>query len=45
MITRRPFTGIQRKLLLSFDVGTTYSGISYTILDPGLIPEVKSVTR
>jgi hypothetical protein len=28
--TRPPYRGYRRKLVLAFDVGTTYSGISYT---------------
>ncbi|KDR74253.1 hypothetical protein GALMADRAFT_250020 [Galerina marginata CBS 339.88] len=40
-----PFRGLRRKLIIAFDVGTTYSGISYSILDPGQIPEIKGVTR
>ncbi|CAA7263111.1 unnamed protein product [Cyclocybe aegerita] len=43
--TRPPYKGTRRKLVLAFDVGTTYSGISYSILDPGRVPEVKGVTR
>ncbi|KAF5374607.1 hypothetical protein D9615_008998 [Tricholomella constricta] len=43
--TRTPYTGSSRKLVLAFDVGTTYSGISYSILDPGQVPEIKGVTR
>ena len=27
---RSPYRGIRRKLVLAFDVGTNYSGISYT---------------
>ncbi|KAJ7578243.1 hypothetical protein C8J56DRAFT_969481 [Mycena floridula] len=42
---REPFGGPQRKLVLAFDVGTTFSGISYSVLDPGIVPEIKSVTR
>ena len=45
MPTRQPYSGTQRKLVLAFDVGTTYSGISYSILDPGLVPQVRGVTR
>ncbi|XP_006460476.1 hypothetical protein AGABI2DRAFT_192172 [Agaricus bisporus var. bisporus H97] len=33
-----------RKLLLAFDVGTTFSGISYSILDPGKVPVIMGVT-
>ncbi|KAH6917102.1 hypothetical protein BKA70DRAFT_1367619 [Coprinopsis sp. MPI-PUGE-AT-0042] len=43
--TRKPYPGSRRKLVLAFDVGTTYSGISYSILDPGHVPEIKGVTR
>ncbi|KAH6910171.1 hypothetical protein BKA70DRAFT_1399153 [Coprinopsis sp. MPI-PUGE-AT-0042] len=42
---RKAYPGPSRKLLLAFDVGTTFSGISYSIMDPGQIPEVRSVTR
>ncbi|KAF5354127.1 hypothetical protein D9756_006962 [Leucocoprinus leucothites] len=46
MSTRRPpYTGKERKLVLAFDVGTTYSGISYTVLDPGTEPKIYPVTR
>ncbi|KAJ2917220.1 hypothetical protein MD484_g3186, partial [Candolleomyces efflorescens] len=42
---RRPYEGSRRKLVLAFDIGTTYSGVSYTVLDPGHVPEIKGVTR
>ena len=29
MQPRSPYTGPRRKLVLAFDVGTTYSGVSY----------------
>ncbi|PPQ74250.1 hypothetical protein CVT24_001151 [Panaeolus cyanescens] len=45
MLTRSPYSGSQRKLVLAFDVGTTFSGVSYSILDPGEIPEIRGVTR
>lgn len=45
MSTRKPYEGSQRNLVLAFDVGTTYSGISYSILDPGLVPQVMTVTK
>ena len=44
MLARKPYSG-QRKLVLAFDVGTTYSGISYCILQPGQIPEIRGVTK
>ncbi|KAJ3521281.1 hypothetical protein NMY22_g12377 [Coprinellus aureogranulatus] len=42
---RQKYSGSCRKLVLAFDLGTTFSGISYCILDPGKVPEVKPVTR
>ncbi|KAF5354269.1 hypothetical protein D9756_006964 [Leucocoprinus leucothites] len=45
MSTRTPYSGTERKLVLALDVGTTYSGISYAILDPGREPDIKPVTR
>ncbi|TFK33569.1 hypothetical protein BDQ12DRAFT_738725 [Crucibulum laeve] len=45
MSTRTAYTGSSRKVILAFDVGTTFSGISYSILDPGQVPEIKGVTR
>ncbi|KAF8883236.1 hypothetical protein BD779DRAFT_1444010 [Infundibulicybe gibba] len=39
------YIGTERRLVLAFDVGTTYSGISFSILDPGEIPEIKGVNR
>jgi hypothetical protein len=45
MSPRKPYGGSERNLVLAFDVGTTYSGISYSILDPGLVPQVMTVTK
>ena len=45
MIPRKPYQGRIRKLVLAFDVGTTYSGVSYCILDPGEIPSIHGVAR
>ncbi|THG96744.1 hypothetical protein EW026_g5140 [Hermanssonia centrifuga] len=39
------FSGTLRKLVMAFDVGTTYSGIGYAILDPGEVPRIQGVTR
>ena len=41
----KPYAGPARKLVLGIDVGTTYSGISYAILDPGEIPKIQGITR
>ncbi|TFK21935.1 hypothetical protein FA15DRAFT_597024 [Coprinopsis marcescibilis] len=40
-----PYRGLRRKLVLAFDLGTTYSGVSYSVLDPGEVPSIKGVTR
>ncbi|KAL1726860.1 hypothetical protein EV714DRAFT_286913 [Schizophyllum commune] len=40
-----PYAGEVRKLFASFDIGTTFSGISYCIAHPGRVPEIKTVTR
>ncbi|KIJ11254.1 hypothetical protein PAXINDRAFT_84746, partial [Paxillus involutus ATCC 200175] len=45
MISRKPYEGLSRKLVLAFDVGTTYSGVSYSILDPGEVPKILGVSR
>ncbi|KAH7929514.1 hypothetical protein BV22DRAFT_1080689 [Leucogyrophana mollusca] len=45
MLSRQPYSGLSRKLVLAFDVGTTYSGISYCLLDPGEVPKVQGVAR
>ncbi|KAF9524963.1 hypothetical protein CPB83DRAFT_944651 [Crepidotus variabilis] len=45
MSSRQAYRGPKRKLALAFDVGTTFSGISYSVLDPGQVPEIKPVTR
>lgn len=42
---RKKYSGRTRRLLLAFDIGTTFSGISYSILDPGNVPEILPVTR
>ncbi|CCM04651.1 uncharacterized protein FIBRA_06835 [Fibroporia radiculosa] len=44
MSSLKPYRGTQRKLVLAFDVGTTFSGISYAILDPGEIPTIQNIT-
>ncbi|KAF8632112.1 hypothetical protein AX15_002043 [Amanita polypyramis BW_CC] len=39
------YNGLQRKLVISFDVGTTFSGASYAFLIPGESPVVEGVTQ
>jgi len=43
--TRKPYGGSTRSLVLAFDVGTTFSGVSYAILEPNEIPKIHGVTR
>ena len=45
MAPSKPYAGPVRRLLLEFDVGTTYSGIEYDVLDTGEVPKIKEVTR
>ncbi|KIP11255.1 hypothetical protein PHLGIDRAFT_114660 [Phlebiopsis gigantea 11061_1 CR5-6] len=45
MLSRAAYTGVTRSLAIAFDVGTTYSGASFAILDPGEEPKVQTVTR
>ena len=43
-IQREPYSGNQSRLLVAFDIGT-FSGASYSILNPGLIPEIVPVCQ
>lgn len=45
MAPMKPYTGPLRRLLLAFDVGTTYSGVAYAFHDPGEVPEICAVNR
>ncbi|KAF9806676.1 hypothetical protein IEO21_08594 [Rhodonia placenta] len=45
MTRLQPYQGTSRKLVLAIDIGTTYSGVSYCVLDPGEVPKILSVTR
>ncbi|SJL14079.1 uncharacterized protein ARMOST_17534 [Armillaria ostoyae] len=42
---RHPYGGRNQKLVIALDLGTTFSGVSYSILDPGIAPKIKGVTR
>ena len=44
-MNRAPYNGFHRKLILAFDIGTTYSGVAYAFLDPGEVPEIGSVRK
>jgi len=43
--TRKPYTGHKKAVVIALDVGTTFSGASYAILDPGEVPKIYEVTR
>ncbi|KAI9060676.1 hypothetical protein FKP32DRAFT_1577821 [Trametes sanguinea] len=43
--TRKPYAGTTRSLVIALDVGTTFSGVSYAILEPGEVPKIHGVTR
>ncbi|KAJ7024781.1 hypothetical protein C8F04DRAFT_152116 [Mycena alexandri] len=45
MAPRIAFSGPAPKLILGIDIGTTFSGMSYCLLEPGRIPEILPVTR
>ncbi|KAJ7490801.1 hypothetical protein FB451DRAFT_1513799 [Mycena latifolia] len=45
MSPRKAFSGSARKLVLGIDIGTTYAGMSYCLLEPGRIPTILPVTR
>ena len=42
---RARYSGPSRKLVVALDIGTTFSGAAYSLLDPGEIPQIQSVTR
>jgi len=44
-MVRPAYAGDKRALVLAFDIGTTFSGVSYTLLDPGQVPRINSVIR
>ncbi|KAF8141960.1 hypothetical protein EV363DRAFT_1468651 [Boletus edulis] len=45
MLKRKEYAGLTRQLVLAFDIGTTYSGISYCILQPGEVPQPHGVMK
>ena len=42
---RSQYSGLSRKLIIALDIGTTFSGAAYALLDPGRVPQIRSVTR
>ncbi|KAJ7704328.1 hypothetical protein B0H17DRAFT_1039291 [Mycena rosella] len=45
MAPRAPFSGSVRKFVLGIDIGTTFAGMSYCLLEPGKVPSILPVTR
>ncbi|KAI0738324.1 hypothetical protein C8Q80DRAFT_1262843 [Daedaleopsis nitida] len=45
MLSLQSYRGSARKLVLGIDVGTTYSGVAYALLDPGEVPKIHGITR
>ena len=43
--TRKPYGGSTCSLVLASDLGTTFSGVSYAILELGEVPKIHGVTR
>ncbi|THH08786.1 hypothetical protein EW145_g2475 [Phellinidium pouzarii] len=41
----KAYTGSSRRLVISLDVGTTFSGVSYCLLDPGKELKICNVTK
>ena len=44
-MTRTAYSGTTRKLVIAFDIGTTFSGAAYAFLDPDQVPEIHPVTK
>ncbi|PFH48902.1 hypothetical protein AMATHDRAFT_64343 [Amanita thiersii Skay4041] len=42
---RSPYSGVSTKLVIAFDIGTTFSGVSYALLEPGQVPIIHGVTQ
>ena len=41
----KPYSGSARKPVFALDVGTTQTGISYCILEPGEVPQKRSMHK
>jgi hypothetical protein len=41
---RGPYTGQTKKLLVSVDIGTTFTAVSFTLLHPGEVPAFHDVS-
>ncbi|KAF8632108.1 hypothetical protein AX15_002039 [Amanita polypyramis BW_CC] len=45
VIQGKPYIGLRRRLIIAFDIGTTFSGVSYMLLVPGEPPVIQGVTQ
>ncbi|KAF7290593.1 hypothetical protein MIND_01299400 [Mycena indigotica] len=43
--TRPPYAGESRKLIISIDVGTTFTAASFCLLQPGNVPKFEEILR
>ncbi|KLO09149.1 hypothetical protein SCHPADRAFT_922429 [Schizopora paradoxa] len=43
--TSSVYQGSSKRLVVALDVGTTFSGVSFCLLDPGLVPKICNVTK
>ena len=44
-VKRNTYKGDRETIIISIDVGTTYSGVSFARLFPGEVPKIEGVTR
>ncbi|KIL55234.1 hypothetical protein M378DRAFT_134237 [Amanita muscaria Koide BX008] len=42
---RKFYTGTEKSLVIGIDIGTTLSGVSYALREPGKVPRIQPVTR
>ncbi|KAJ7911572.1 hypothetical protein B0H13DRAFT_569968 [Mycena leptocephala] len=42
---RAPYSGVTRKLIVSIDVGTTFTATSFCLLQPGNVPKFEEILR
>jgi hypothetical protein len=45
MTERGPYTGTTKKLLVAVDIGTTFTAVSFSILEPGEKPQLFDVSN
>ncbi len=45
LVPGEKYDGLQTELVVGFDIGTTFSGVSYAFLLPGEVPDIVSVTE